>query len=44
MTFAATRLLRLLEKKLDGPENYTIHGSQTVIEGEIKVKEAAENE
>lgn len=44
MTFAATRLLRLLEKKLDGPENYTIHGSQTVLEGEIKVKEAAENE
>ena len=44
MTFAATRLLRLLEKKLDGPENYTIHGSQTVIEGEIKVKGAAENE
>ena len=44
MTFAATRLLRLLEKKLDGPENYTIHGSQTVIEGEIKVNEAAENE
>lgn len=44
MTFAATRLLRLLEKKLDGPENYTIHGSQTVIEGEIKVKEATENE
>ena len=44
MTFAATRLLRLLERKLDGPENYTIHGSQTVIEGEIKVKEAAENE
>ena len=44
MTFAATRLLRLLEKKLDGPENYTIHGSQTVIEGEIQVKEAAENE
>ena len=44
MTFAATRLLRLLGKKLDGPENDTIHGSQTVIEGEIKVKEAAENE
>ena len=44
MTFLTTRLLRLLEKKLDGPENYTIHGSQTVVEGEIKVKGAAENE
>ena len=38
MTFATTRLLRLLEKKMDGPENYTIHGSQTVPEGEIKMK------
>lgn len=38
MTFATTRLLRLLEKKMDGPENYTIHGSQTVLEGEIKLK------
>ena len=44
MTFLTTRLLRLLEKKLDGPENYTIHGSQTVVEGEIKVEGAAENE
>ena len=38
MTFATTRLLRLLEKKMDGPENYTIHGSQTVPEGEITLK------
>lgn len=38
MTFVCTRLLRLLEKKMDGPENYTIHGSQTVPEGEIKLK------
>ena len=38
MTFATTRLLRLLERKMDGPENYTIHGSQTVPEGEIKLK------
>lgn len=37
MTFVTTRLLRMLEKKMDGPENYTIHGSQTVIEGEIKL-------
>ena len=44
MTFATTRLLRLLEKKMDGPENYTIHGSQTVPEGEIKLKEKPRNE
>ncbi len=38
MTFCTTRLLRWLEKKMDGPENYTVHGSQTVPEGEMKVK------
>lgn len=38
MTFTVTRLLHWLEKKMDGPENYTIHGSQTVPEGEIKLK------
>lgn len=37
MTFCCTRLLRLLERKMDGPENYTIHGSQTVPEGEMKL-------
>ncbi len=41
MTFACTRLLRLLEKKMDGTENYTIHGSQTVPEGELKLKGGA---
>lgn len=38
MTFCFTRLLRWVEKKMDGPENYTIHGSQTVPEGEMKLK------
>ena len=38
MTFTITRLLRWAEKKMDGPENYTIHGSQTVPDGEIKLK------
>ena len=38
MTFCFTRLLRWLEKKMDGPENYTVHGSQTVPEGEMKLK------
>ena len=37
MTFTVTRLLRLLEKKLDGPENYTIMGSQTTLSGMIHV-------
>ena len=43
MTFSVTRLLRWLEKKMDGPENYTIHGSQTVPAGEIKLKGDADN-
>lgn len=44
MTFACTRLLRWVEKKMDGPENYRIHGSQTVLEGEMQVKEATDDE
>ena len=44
MTFATTRLLRLLEKKMDGPENYTIHGSQTVPEDEMKLNGGEINE
>ncbi|MGS0763988.1 amino acid ABC transporter permease [Syntrophomonas curvata] len=37
MTFTVTRILRYLEKRLEGPEVYTIHGSQTVPEAEIKI-------
>ena len=37
MTFTITRILRLIELKMDGKETYTIHGSQTALEGEIKV-------
>lgn len=44
MTFSITRLLRWLEKKMDGPENYTIHGSQTVPDGELKLKGGVEHE
>ena len=44
MTFCCTRVLRWLEKKMDGPENYTIHGSQTVPEGEMKVKGGSSHE
>jgi putative lysine transport system permease protein len=37
MTFTVTRILRYFEKRLDGPSVYTIHGSQTVPEAEIKI-------
>ena len=39
MTFSITLLLRFLEKKLDGKENYTIFGSQTNPDAEIRFKE-----
>ena len=29
---------------MDGPENYTIHGSQTVPDGELKLKGDVEHE
>lgn len=38
ITFTITRLLRLVEKRLDGPDNFAIHGSQTVPEVELKLK------
>lgn len=39
MTFTITRLLRLLEKKMDGNQNYTIHGSQSDSRSAIPVTE-----
>ncbi len=36
LTFSVTRILQSLEKKLDGPDSYSIHGSQTVPEAVIK--------
>jgi putative lysine transport system permease protein len=38
MTFTITRLLRLVEKKLAGKDNYVIFGSQTNPEAEIHIK------
>ncbi|MDP4152054.1 MAG: amino acid ABC transporter permease [Bacillota bacterium] len=38
LTFTVTRILRLLEKKIDGPSSYTIYGSSTSPESTIKVK------
>lgn len=40
LTFAITRLLRLLEKKMDGNKNYTVFGSQSDPDAEIHIKEA----
>ena len=38
LTFTITRILRLIEKKMDGPENYVIHGSQTNSRSAIAIK------
>lgn len=43
LTFTITRILRFIEKKLDGKENYTIFGSQTDVNAEIHVKEEQSN-
>ena len=40
LTFTVTRLLRLLEKKLNGPSSYTVCGSQSNPDAEIHVKGA----
>ena len=40
MTFTITRLLRLAEKKLSGSNSYTICGSQSDPNAEIRIKEA----
>ena len=35
MTFSITRFLRWIERKMDGPQNYDIHGSQTIPDVEL---------
>lgn len=42
LTFTVTRLLRLLEKKMDGGKNYTICGSQSASDAVIKIQEKEE--
>lgn len=37
MTFTVTRLLRLIEKKMDGKANYTVFGSQSDSASEIHI-------
>ena len=45
LTFTVTRLLRILEKKMEGGKNYTICGSQSDSESTITVvKEVAPND
>lgn len=41
LTFTITRLLRWVERKLDGNENYTIFGSQTDVNAEIHITKEA---
>ena len=38
LTFSITRLLRYIEKRLDGKDNYTIFGSQSDSAAEIPIK------
>ena len=42
LTLTVSRILRFVEKKMDGPDNYVIHGSQSDSRAEIHV--SAENE
>lgn len=37
LTFTTTRLLRLIEKKMDGPDSYTICGSGSAADAAIKL-------
>ena len=39
LTFSVTRALRFIEKKMDGPESYTIHGSSTMPGSAFVVRE-----
>lgn len=38
LTFTVTRLLRLVERRMDGPDTYVIHGSQTDSHAAFAVK------
>ncbi len=41
LTFTVTRLLRYIEKRMDGKENYTVFGSQSDPSAEIHIKKEA---
>jgi putative lysine transport system permease protein len=38
LTFTVTRILRYIEKKMDGPESYSIYGSQSNVHAEIHLR------
>jgi putative lysine transport system permease protein len=38
LTYTVTRILRLVEKKIDGPSSYTIYGSSTMPNSVISIK------
>ena len=42
LTLTTTRLLRFLEKKLDGPDSYTIYGSISMPDSQIKIRTDAQ--
>ena len=42
LTLSVSAILRAVEKKMDGPDNYVIHGSQSDSRADIKV--SVENE
>ena len=42
LTFSVTRLLRLMEKKMDGQDHYTIYGSQSDSKSSITVQEGGQ--
>ena len=44
LTFTVTRLLRLLERKMDGKANYTIYGSQSYSKASVKIAEGEGSE
>jgi len=39
LTFTVTRILRYVERKMDGPDSYTIYGSQSSTDAEIHIGE-----
>ncbi len=41
LTYSVTRLLRWIERRMDGPDNYTFLGSQTDSQSVIKVRKEA---
>ena len=44
LTFTVTRILRLIEKKMDGPDNYVIYGSQSDSRASIHVVDETRRE